>query len=158
MDLDLKLFRITDYAIPLAILRAPAIQATIGEDGAAPMMPNVINEYWVGVVAGGKLAGCYRLHQLNGVCWQVHAFILPDYRREWSMKASKALLKWAVDSIEDLNKIICEVPAIYPNVIKHVEAQGFTWEGCNRGSFRKHGEIVDQIRFGITKEEITDGK
>lgn len=122
----------------------------ISEDNAPPFVPDVINEYWVGIFSDGRLAGCYRIHQVTSVCYQIHAFMIDRADKSSGM----VVLKWAVENIEDMQKLIADIPACYPNVYHFTKKQGFSDEGINRQSFTKNGKIHDMHRLGVTREEI----
>ena len=57
-------------------------------------------------------------------------------------------------SPDKYQKLVAQVPVIYPNVIKFTEMAGFQQEGTNRASYRKNGALYDQIWLGITRDEI----
>lgn len=120
----------------------------ISEDGVDEFFPDVINEHWVQM----EEIGLYRLHQLNAVTYQIHAFILPEHRDK-AKESGVAILKWCLDNL-DFNKLIAEIPMKYPNVYHFTKHQRFKDEGINRGSFLKDGKIWDTWRLGLLKEEI----
>lgn len=123
---------------------------SVSEDGVEqPYWPDVVNEYWIGIYEDG-LSGIYRIHAINGVTWQIHAFMV---ERTNAKESGKAILEWFYN-MNIGNKLIAEIPEIYPNVYHFTKNQGFKDEGVNRASFLKNGNIVDQKRLGITREEI----
>ena len=63
----MRAFRITDYAIPIAILNDPVIKAAIYEDGAVPTVPDIVTEYWIGVEFDGQVIACFRLHSAGRI-------------------------------------------------------------------------------------------
>lgn len=139
--------RLYDVQVCMAVMAS--MWDEISEDGAPEYVPDVIREYWVGIYAEG-LIGMYRIHQLTSVCYQIHAFMI-----DRSQKASgRVILKWCLDNIDDMKKLIAEIPVIYPNVYHYTKKQGFVDEGTNRQSFTKNGQICDTHRLGITREEI----
>jgi len=99
--------------------------------------------------------GMYNLHPHNSTTLERHAFILPAKRKENAMLTGKEILKWILENApEQYQKIIAQVPSIYPNVKDFCIKNGFQVEGINRLSHKKNGEIVDQWLLGITREEI----
>lgn len=122
----------------------------ISEDDAPQFHPDVINEYWVGIYSDEGLAGIYRIHQVTSVCFQIHAFMMDRTQKESGL----TIEKWCLDNIEDMQKLIAEIPVIYPNVYHFTKSQGFQDEGINRHSFTKNGEVHDVHRLGITREEL----
>jgi hypothetical protein len=123
----------------------------ISEDNAPDFVPDVWGEYWIGVYENDELSGMYRIHQLNGVTYQLHALMI---ERANAKESGRMILRWCADNIEDMQKIIAEIPVIYPNVYHFALGQGLQDEGLNRASFLKRGEIHDAHRLGITRGEI----
>ena len=101
--------------------------------------------------------GMYNLHPHNSTTLEIHAFILPTKRKEHSKLTGQEILKWILDNApKQYQKIIAQVPSIYPNVKDFCIKNGFQVEGVNRLSHKKNGEIVDQWLLGITREEIKE--
>lgn len=99
--------------------------------------------------------GVYCLHPLNGTTWKIHAHILEPFREKYAVEAGKAMMEWmAMNLPQSVLKINAEIPVIFKDVYKFALKHGFQDEGINRKSFRIHGEIVDQYRLGITREEL----
>lgn len=145
--MTLRAERIYDVQICMAVMSS--MWDEISEENAPEFIPDVIFEYWVGIYNDG-LVGVYRIHQVTSVCFQIHAFMIDRTHKE----SGKIILKWCVHNIEDMQKLIAEIPVIYPNVYGFTKKQGFVDEGINRKSFTKDGEIHDQHRLGITRGEI----
>jgi hypothetical protein len=123
----------------------------ISEDGVDEFFPDVIREYWLGIFNDeSKFIGLYRIHQLMSACFQVHAFMMDRSAKE----SGKIMLKWAVENIDEMQKMIADIPVIYPNVYHYTKKHGFSDEGVNRKCFTKNGELHDMHRLGITREEI----
>jgi len=99
--------------------------------------------------------GLYVLHPANGSTLEIHAFILPEHRKNHSLDTGKEILKWVANkSPEQYQKVIANVPHLYPNVKDFCIKNGFQIEGVNRLSHKKNGKLVDQWLLGITREEI----
>ncbi len=119
--------------------------------------PDVNDDCWVEMIADGECAGVYHLHALNSCTLKIHAQMLPEFRKEYSLDSGRAILQWIIDNTDDsYQKVVAEVPTIYQNVIKFVIANGFKLEGINRLSYRKSGIIYDQCLMGITRPEIEE--
>ena len=112
-----------------------------------------LTEGWLGAYDGETLVGVFNLHALNSVTLKIHIMMLPQYRGELAYKAARDALKWIVLNVS-FDKVNCEIPDIYPNVIRFAEKCGMVREGINRCSFRKSGKIHHQINLGITRSEI----
>jgi hypothetical protein len=124
----------------------------IAEDDAPPYTPDIINEYWVAILADNEYVGMYRFHQLTSVCWQGHAFMLRD-KREHSLGGGNAIQKWVIDNLVGARKVIVEVPECFPNVIDFVKKLGFKEQGYNSDSYTKNG-VVGKYQLGMTIEEM----
>lgn len=143
--------RTLDYGLAIEII--DQVFDEISEDGVDVYIPDVINEHWVALFHMKQCIGMYRLHQINGITFQIHAFILPDYREKWAKESGKVILQWCLDNLE-FNKLVAEIPVKYQNVYHFTKSQGFKDEGINRESFLKDGEIWDTYRLGMTHKEI----
>lgn len=154
MDIDVKAERLTDYAIGIAITNNPIIFDEISEDGwnGGQYIPDLVKEIWIYIATDGKIIGCYRLENVNSICGSVHAFILPEYRDQYSMAASQAMLSWYFDNIKPLEKIICYVPVKYQNVIHHAIKNGMKKHGTITGMHKKNGKVYDVDILGIERE------
>jgi len=152
LDSCIKAVRTYDVELIWSIVFRPELWATATEDNPPTFKPDVINEAWVLITNNDEPIGCYNLHKLNNVTWQIHAFILPEYRSR-AKESGRAILKWAIDNLE-FKKIQAIIPALYPNVYHFTLHQGFTDEGLSRLSYMKNKQLHDQHYLGITREEI----
>ena len=100
--------------------------------------------------------GLYCLHATNKTTLEIHAFILPEFRKEHSLQSGKEILRYICDNTT-YTKVIAQVPFLYPNVKDFCLKNGFVVEGINRLSHQKDGVIVDQWLLGITRDEIEEG-
>ena len=142
--------RITDYCVSGHILDKCFYE--ISEDGVESYTPDLINEFWIGLYKD-ELIGCYRIHPIYGATYEIHAFILPEHRKEHSKESGKVILKWCLDNTE-MKKLVCMIPDRFKNVIGFVKSIGFVNEGCNRLSYTKDGQLWDVHHFGLTRDEI----
>ena len=147
----LRTFRITDYAITQKIMSECWYE--VSEDNAPDYLPDIVKEYWVGLAANGVVIGCYRFHQINGVTWQGHAFMLKQYRKDYSVRSAECMYRWMLRNT-DFKKLIVIVPSKFKNVLRFIENIGFKQEGINRKSFNKDDILWDLIHFGLTRAEI----
>lgn len=147
---------------PLEVRRImvwPPIWETVAEDGQDPadFKPDVEGDIWLEIRALGKLIGLYHLQKRNSVLIEIHAQVLPEYRKLYSKGSGRAALAWIIENLPDCEKVIAWVPVIYENVRAFCELQGFRVEGTNRGSYLKNGQIHDQWLLGITRGEVEHG-
>ncbi len=153
MDFDLTAQKTIDTDEINSVLTNPVILKAISEDGAQLKNIDIKNETWVSIKKKDTTIGIYNLVPLNAITMEVHAHVLPEYRKEYSMRTSRIFYKWFLGNTDRL-KLIAIVPLIHKNVQNFLISNKFTVEGINRKSFIKNGEIMDQIMFGITRKEI----
>jgi RimJ/RimL family protein N-acetyltransferase len=111
--------------------------------------------WWVGCFnKKGVLVGLFWLHHINNASVQIHAHVKKEFREEYSVKCGKEMIKYFVKNFKFYNKLIAEIPVIYKDVIKFTLKFGFKFEGTNRKSVLKNGELLDQNRYGLLKSEV----
>jgi len=131
----------------------------VAEDGQTveEYFPDVESELWLAVRDHDDVLGVYRLHAITNTCLQVHIQIRKKFRGETAQKIQHAInAEWLKNLPENYQKLVAEVPVIYPNVREFILANGWTIEGINRSSIKKKGKIVDMWRFGITRSELAE--
>lgn len=149
--------RTYDPDLVFDVMTHPALWPTVAEEGQDPMdfQPEMNGEVWLVVTHGTQVAGLYNLHAHNSVTLEIHAQILPEFRGENAKESSIALLEWFVaNAPSQFQKLIAQVPTVYPNVVAFTKNAGFQEEGLNRQSCRENGELCDQVMLGITRQEI----
>ena len=130
------------------VLSTPEIFQTISEDGMTdvPMPEGVL--YLCGYVP--ELIGCFILHKQGAITLECHVQVLPEYRKDYAEQFGHAVIDWAWENT-GAQKIVAQVPFLYPNVRDFALKMGFKVEGMNRESYLKNGEIYDQWYLGIIK-------
>lgn len=152
----MRLYRITDYIEALSIVRHPAIEDVIHEDGSdRDEIPNIIDEYWMGSELDGKLIGCFRLTPRGKSLYQVHTMFIPGYRRH-VIEAKNLFGKWCIDNLFGFQKMFAMVPCCFQNVINHALAIGFVQEGCIAKAYNKNDKLEDIVILSINKEQIKE--
>jgi len=147
----------------LSVLTDKAIWPTISEDGQQAdkfvidvEMPDF---YYLAVIDDGVVIGIYVLHPFNGCTLEIHANILPVYRKEYAHESAQAVLKWIDKNIPDnFQKLIARIPVIYPNVYRFTMNHGFDDEGLLTKSCFKNGELHDLHLLGLQRSILKDGK
>lgn len=152
----LEAYRITDFIIPMHILSNPAIANAIYEDGSHDIIPNVVDEYWIGIKQDNKTFACFRVHQMTSVMWQIHARVIPQYRREYSRRAAYLALKWSADNIKSLRTVVCMVPKCHRDVALFVRRVGFNFCGTIQESYKKNNILVGTDIFSINIDKIKE--
>lgn len=156
MDTSLTAVRTMDFSIAYAITSIPEIFDCISEDGVEDYMPDVVNEFWVLMqTEQGEIAGAYRLHYVSGRTVQIHAHIIPEYRKDYAKLSSIVILDWCITNL-DFDKIVAVIPQKYKNVYHFTKNAGFKDEGFNRSSFMKDGKLIGQYYLGMTKPEVEE--
>ena len=140
-----------------AVLRDPELFDRISEDGITDYVtPFDDHQSYLLIVRGGLVIGVWSLYPVNATTLNIHCNILKRYRAH-GREASLLILDWFVSECpSQYQKLNAEIPTIYPEVYHHTKKCGFTDEGVNRMSIMKHGNLTDQWRLGVTKNEVKD--
>ena len=148
--------RTQDPELIKCVFSNPQIFATVAEDGqsATDIEPDMNRNIWLVMKDGSDVVALYQVERLNGITAQIHANVLPQYRKIRSKETGRLALDWVMEHLPDIHKLIAVVPVIYPNVRDFTCSFGFREEGLNRESYLKNGEIHDQWILGITRPEI----
>lgn len=139
------------------IITVPELWDNISEDDQNPDLwePDLTEAWLAAIDDKNEVIGFYNLHVRNSVTLQIHPMILPTRRGKWAYKTALQALKW-VNEYTTFQKVVCEIPVIYPHVKMFAMQCGMVKEGINRRSFLKYGKIHDMWVLGITKDEITE--
>lgn len=144
--------RCYDVDVVRAILTHPVIYECIAEDGTPPRedyIPSMIGcAYVIGIVETDPI-GLMVYHPINGVTWECHVQVLPEYRKTHADEFAQKALQWAWDM--GCQKLIAQIPVLYPNVKDFGIKHGFEIEGINRKSHLRHGQLHDQWYLGLAR-------
>jgi hypothetical protein len=141
--------RITDFALALKSLQDH--WPDISEDNTQLRIPDVVNEFWVGVWDDGKYKGCFRLGAVTSVLYEVHICI----GRGQILAYCHAFFRWCLDNT-DLRKMVCNVPEFKKGAISTALRMGFSRQGINTDSFQKRGALHALVQLGITRKQMED--
>lgn len=150
----IKIARLTDFHLALMILQDEVISGEIYEDGSSLVVPDLVGEYWLSAFIDDDLMGCYRVHGMGAVLWQIHARIYPQFRQKWAIKTTKAAFVWCVKNIPNLEKIMCFVPSAHKNVDLHAIQVGMSRVGTLENSYLKDKRLIGQAIFEIDRAKI----
>ena len=141
-----------------AVLKNPEIFARIAEDGHDSSDYKVsMDNCFMLIMDNEDVIGVWCLYPVNRTTMNIHCNVLEQHR-EHGKEAGRLILDWFVnESPEQYQKLNAEIPIIYPEVYNFTKGFGFHDEGINRVSIMKNGQIVDQWRLGITREEAKGG-
>ena len=130
------------------VLSRPDIFETISEDGVTDVpMPDSV-AYLCGYAP--ELVGCFIIRPLNRICMDVHVQVFPEHRKAWAEEFGRAVIEWTWENTS-AQKMVAQIPCIYPNVKDFALKMGFNVEGKNKHSWRKNGEVHDQWYLGVVK-------
>jgi RimJ/RimL family protein N-acetyltransferase len=80
--------------------------------------------------------------------------IHPDYRgRRLSDDAARLLQRHLIFEL-DFHRLELECYGFNERAIRHAERSGFVKEGVKRKAYRRHGEWVDGVLFGLIREDL----
>jgi len=89
-----------------------------------------------------------RIANLGGLA--VH----PDFRgRHLSDDAARVLQRHLLVDL-DYHRLQLEIYGFNERAIRHAERAGFVREGTKRKAYRRHGEWVDGVLFGLVREDL----
>ena len=82
--------------------------------------------------------------------------IHPDFRgRRLSDDAAKLLQRYLLFEL-GFHRLQLEIYGFNDRAIQHAERSGFVREGVKRKAYRRHGEWVDGVQFGLLREDLED--
>lgn len=145
-----------EQSVIRAILSDPEILDAIAEDGEHGL-PEFDTEAdcFLSLIHRGNVVGLYILHPMNRLELDIHAHVLPKYRKQHARPLTKMVLQWILDNT-GYTKVTAQVPVIHPNVMAFCSECGMKEEGVNRASWLKNGKVHDQQRYGFTADEIKE--
>jgi RimJ/RimL family protein N-acetyltransferase len=154
METPFNVVRTEDEVLIASILNHPTILPHITDDGSTTLT-NVINPslFWITVYDGEELLGMFLSHPHNTVTYESHTCLLPNAYGKRAIKAAHAYMTWMFEQTT-CKKLITNVPDYNKLAMRFARNVGGVLEGCNRKSFLKNGELMDQYVYGITKEEF----
>lgn len=146
--------RSKDYKLINEILNDPELFETIAEDcevkcGELETVESD-NVYYLLPMTPDGPAGVFIVHPDSGASYKIHANILKKYRKEYSETACNDVVQWLWKNT-GINKLNCDIPVIYPNVIHRAKASGFVEEGIRTHSYLKNGKVLDVMLLGLQR-------
>lgn len=148
--------RIKDAGVVKQIMTHDSLWPLISDEGINQddYAPNM-DDCWLLMKSGEKTIGLYHIHSHNSVTLEIHAQVLPEYRKEYSQQTGEAALKWIIKSApENYQKVVARIPVPHMNVIKFTQSFGFQLEGLNRLADRVGGVLCDVVQLGVTRMEL----
>lgn len=106
---------------------------------------------------GWARAGMMEFHLVNRRSRVAHLgglAIHPDFRgRRLSDDAARLFQRHLIFDL-DFHRLELECYGFNERAIRHAERSGFVREGVKRKAYRRHGEWVDGILFGLIREDL----
>lgn len=144
--------RTKDYDLVDSILNDPEILKDISSGKLdKPFKTRRDDSVYYLLAKPKEVIGVFIVHRDSPCSYKIHANILKHYRKEHSKKACDEVVQWVWDNIPT-NKLNCDVPVIYQNVIDRAKATGFKLEGIRRKMYVKDGEEIDVALLGIERQ------
>ena len=138
------------------ILKDPELFDRIAEDSVDPEsyeIPFDGHQCYMMIMLDDEAIGVWNIYPVNAVTLNIHCNILKKHRKH-GKDAGRLILEWfTTECPEQYQKLNAEIPVVYESVYYFTKGFGFKDEGVNRLSIMKNGELVDQNRLGITRNE-----
>ena len=150
--------RLTDPVLINTTLKDPELFDRISESTQDPDDHELCVDdsiHWIGKFYNDTLIGISQIHHHNQSTGVIHINVLSPYRKDHGLMGGIMLLEYAILHC-NYDKYIAEIPIVFPDVMGFAAKCGFIIEGVNRKSVRKGGILVDQIMYGITRDELID--
>lgn len=152
----IDLFHTNDMNLVRSIMTSPDIWEQSVEDGSSASNFYPSQDYlsvWLLVKLKNDVIGVILVHNDSLCSVNIHPVLLSKYKR-YGRDMLKAFFKWFVTLPDTLCKVNCSIPNHLKIVQNFAKKVGFKKEGINRASFFKNGIAQDQIRYGLTRDEI----
>lgn len=115
-------------------------------------------ELWLSFRKKGQDVGIINIHVMSGSMCMFHPYILRKHRHFYD-KMVQDFFEWFVESMpENALKLNALIPTLFKGAIKAANKAGMKQEGIDRLSYRHESGVYDRFLFGITREEIKNGK
>ena len=115
--------------------------------------------YYLAVIKNELVIGLYVLHPFNSASLEIHANILPQYRKDFAAQSAEKVLQWFDENVSsEFQKLVARIPSLYPNVYHFTLKHGFQSEGYLINAVRKHGELHDLHLLGLQRKDLKDEK
>jgi len=146
----IEAFRVTDYTLAIGPMKET--WEMFAEDGAELKIPDIVNEYWIGIRDNDQYAGVVRFAQVTAVMFECHICIRKQYRNV--VAYAKKALEWIVNNVPEAMRLVCNVPEFKRGAIKVAKELGFKMQGFNSGAYLKNGKLHGLVNLGIDRETM----
>ena len=112
------------------------------------------DEAWLLAMDGDIFVGIIYTHITGGAVAFFHTYTLEKHSRKFK-RMCRDFLKWFTDNMpKQIIKLNTLMPSYSKAAYKIAISLGFTKEGTDRMSYRKHDKIWDRYLMGITRGEM----
>jgi hypothetical protein len=152
----LRFERTFDYRLVREIITHPAIWPWVTDDFAGAAEDFKATEHpgiwYVTAWDEAELLGMWCFGPRNGVCWEVHTYLLPECGFRRGREAARGMAAWIWDHTT-CRRVITNVPAFHRAARIFALAAGMTAFGVNEKSFQKDGILHAQTMLGMSAPE-----
>lgn len=146
--------RTVDLDLIRAVVTHPKIYRMLGDDfspKAEDFQPQINEHLWYVVVqSGSKVGGLFFLHPHNGICWEVHTCLLPEFWGPQAIEAARGLIPWVFENTA-CRRLVTSVPEYNRLALKLALHAGLKAYGRNPKAYQKHRRLHDLVLLGISK-------
>jgi hypothetical protein len=148
----IDIVRTFDYDLVDSILNLPELLETIAPKKLDKPFKTPRDEkvFYLTPVSPEGVIGVFIIHQDTQCSYKIHANIMIGFRRKYSEEACEKVVQWVWDNI-DTDKLNCDIPCIYKNVVDRALAVGFEIEGIRKKVYLKDNKALDLVMLGIER-------
>jgi RimJ/RimL family protein N-acetyltransferase len=152
-----------DVAPFIAVLTARDAPAFVAEVERAERAPSDFGRFVIEVEdeRGASQAGSVAFEVANRRSRIANLYglmLLPDFRGRGLARAATRLFARYLLRDLDYHRVQLECYGYNERAIRHFERAGFVREGVRRRAYRRDGEWVDGILFGLVREDMEEGR
>ena len=100
------------------------------------------------------LIGFARMHPENRTTMTIHINIPEKHRDRAKLMPELFFAEMKSGAAPEVQKFICKIPVIYPEVYNFAKFAGFEDEGLDKKSIMKGGKLIDRYIMGLQRENI----
>lgn len=157
--MGIRVEQIWDEELIYSVLKHPEIWKTISNDGQTDdkFFVDVENDdfYYLAIALNEVCIGIYVLHPFNDCTLEIHANVIPYYRKEHAKESGEKILEWfKTQAPEKYQKLVARIPSIYPEVYHFTINRGFNDEGRLINGCRKGGSLCDLHILGLERKTL----
>lgn len=149
-----QLYEDSNEDLILDTLRHPLVYPRIADDASPPadklQLPRQPNIGYLGAWDGDTFLGLWVVDRRNAATVEVHTCLLPLAAGSKGLEAANACAEW-IWANTDFDRIVTSVPVFNALALRFAERAGMVRYGENVGSYRKSGELHNEILLGLSR-------